>query len=77
LFTGNDCAQSEAVQLIALNHHQRHQPFFLHRIATTVGIEPGVAALMQVLAVIGGVDQQRIVQPGLSKHPGEELAHVP
>ncbi|MNG10692.1 hypothetical protein D3C84_941780 [compost metagenome] len=67
----------QGFQTAALDHHQGHQPLFFHRVATAMGVEAGVASLMQVLAVIGGVDQQRVVQVGLGEHPREKFPDVP
>ncbi|MOA63222.1 hypothetical protein D3C78_1888780 [compost metagenome] len=42
-----------------------------------MGIEPWVAALVQVLAMVGGVDQHRLAQVGFGEQAAEELANAP
>ncbi|MNL06584.1 hypothetical protein D3C87_1272240 [compost metagenome] len=69
LVAGQLCLPVERLQAAALNHHQRHQPFLLHRVATAMGVQAGIASFVQILAVIRGVDQQGVVQIGLGKHP--------
>ncbi|MNJ12744.1 hypothetical protein D3C77_69400 [compost metagenome] len=67
----------EGVQALALDHHQRHQALLFHRVAVAVRIQAGVAAFVQVLAVVGGVDEYRLAKISLGEQAIEELADIP